>query len=72
MSHCLARSGPRQGTGSLLLVVQVALLAVLFLGACTAKVKSPEAEVKVPGVKVEVGESQGDFCPPGQAKKGRC
>jgi len=53
--------------------VAVVVLAMLFLGACTAKVKAPEAEVKVPGVKVEIGDSHGgDFCPPGQAKKGRC
>ena len=52
------------------------LIGVLtsFLTACeitgpSIKVKGPE--VKVPGVEVEF---QGDnkFCPPGQAKKGRC
>ena len=53
------------------------VLAVSFLASCTAKVKAPEAEVKLPGgVEVEIGESKshqtGKFCPPGQAKKGRC
>jgi hypothetical protein len=50
------------------------IFAVMFVVACTARVKAPEAEVKVPGVKVEVGDSDsnGKFCPPGQAKKGRC
>lgn len=50
-----------------------AVVVGLSLAACTAKVKSPEAEVEFPGVKVEIGDSHdGDFCPPGQAKKGRC
>ena len=48
------------------------VLAVTSLVACSAKVNTPEAEVKLPGVKVEVGEKSGKFCPPGQAKKGRC
>jgi len=50
------------------------ILALVVVSACTAKVKSPEAEVSVPGVKVKVGDThdQGNFCPPGQAKKGRC
>ncbi len=53
-------------------ILVVALLGVA-LTACTAKVKSPEAEVEFPRVKVEIGDSHGgDFCPPGQAKKGRC
>lgn len=57
-----------------MLRVLMMISAVLFVVACTAKVKAPEAEVKVPGVKVEVGDSDsnGTFCPPGQAKKGRC
>ncbi len=57
-----------------MLRVLTMIFAVMFVVACTAKVKAPEAEVKVPGVKVEVGDSDsnGKFCPPGQAKKGRC
>lgn len=52
----------------------VMIFAVFLVAACTAKVKAPEAEVSVPGVKVRVGDtdSPGKFCPPGQAKKGRC
>lgn len=30
-----------------------------------------EAEVVVPAVKIKTGSDQ-QFCPPGQAKKGRC
>jgi len=50
------------------------LLAVFVAAACTAKVEPPEAEVSVPSVSVKVGDSgdNGKFCPPGQAKKGRC
>ena len=49
-------------------------LAVLFVVSCTAKAKPPETEVSIPGVKVQVGgaHDHGKFCPPGQAKKGRC
>lgn len=53
----------------------IALILTVFVAvACTAKVRTPEAEVKIPGVSVEVGDSgnDGEFCPPGQAKKGRC
>lgn len=50
----------------------VLALTVTSLIACTAKVETPEAEVKLPGVKLQVGDDHGNFCPPGQAKKGRC
>jgi hypothetical protein len=48
------------------------IFAIAFLTACTAEVEGPEAKVKVPGAKIEVGEADSKFCPPGQAKKGRC
>jgi hypothetical protein len=35
------------------------------------KVKVEGPKVKIPGVQIEGGQS-GKFCPPGQAKKGRC
>jgi hypothetical protein len=47
-----------------------AVIALGVLGACSAEVKGPRVQVTPP--KVEVGPDVGDFCPPGQAKKGRC
>ncbi|MCP5365405.1 MAG: hypothetical protein H6905_09290 [Hyphomicrobiales bacterium] len=47
------------------------IVTVTLVISCTAKVESPEAQVKIPGVSVDVGGG-GDFCPPGQAKKGKC
>jgi len=35
----------------------------------SVRVKGPKVEI--PGVKIGV-QGQGKFCPPGQAKKGRC
>ena len=55
-----------------MLRITAAVLAITFLSACTAEVEGPEAKVKVPGAKIEVGEADSKFCPPGQAKKGRC
>jgi hypothetical protein len=49
----------------------VTVLAVALLGGCVARVKPPEAEIIVPAVSVDP-QPQGKFCPPGQAKKGRC
>ncbi len=54
----------------------ILLLLVIFgLTACevtgpSVKVKGPE--VKIPGVRVVSDHDNGKFCPPGQAKKGRC
>ena len=50
--------------GSIILVV-----SALFLAACEAKVSGPELKVSAP--KPTIG-SDSNFCPPGQAKKGRC
>jgi hypothetical protein len=48
-----------------------AVLALAFFGACTATVEPPKAKVVIPAIKVE-SQPNGGFCPPGQAKKGRC
>lgn len=55
------------------------LLALLILGFCisacktTVKTDDPNVKVKGGGVEVEIEDShKGDFCPPGQAKKGNC
>ncbi len=54
----------------------VITVAAVFLAACeiqgpSAKVEGPKVKVDESIVSVESGNS-GDFCPPGQAKKGRC
>lgn len=47
--------------------------ATSMLAACTATVRTPDAKIETPGVSVTLGGgSPGSFCPPGQAKKGRC
>lgn len=51
---------------SIPLVLALAL-ATLALTACTATVRPPSVEVKP-----AVSGGHGTFCPPGQAKKGRC
>lgn len=48
------------------------VLAVFALGACSTEVKvkpvEPQAKIIIGGG----GGGGGAFCPPGQAKKGRC
>lgn len=44
-------------------------LAAMALASCRATVESPGLRISAPGVQVHDG---GGFCPPGQAKKGRC
>ncbi len=51
--------------------IMAILVMAAVLSSCTARVKAPQAEVKLPMVTIETGE-EGKFCPPGQAKKGRC
>jgi hypothetical protein len=46
-------------------------LAFVLLGACTATVEPPKARVVIPAISVDP-QPNGGFCPPGQAKKGRC
>lgn len=54
-------------------VVLIGSLGILTLAACTARVTPPKIEVEAkPAVEIEVGNDTGKFCPPGQAKKGRC
>ena len=48
------------------------ILTALFLISCNATVKAPDAQVKLPGVEIELQDDDSTFCPPGQAKKGRC
>jgi hypothetical protein len=49
------------------------VLVILALSACTATVRPQPTKIEMPGVDVTVGGSGGGaFCPPGQAKKGRC
>ena len=45
------------------------LLVLSLLSACQASIRGPSAEIELPKVKIFSG---GGFCPPGQAKKGRC
>ena len=51
------------------------VLIIIGLTACevtgpSVKVEGPK--VKIPGVRVVNDHGHGKFCPPGQAKKGRC
>lgn len=48
-------------------------LAILALAACSAEVKGPKAEITPPKIVIDTDTDNGStFCPPGQAKKGRC
>ena len=44
-------------------------LSTLFLVACQAELEGPKLKVSSPSITINGG---GNFCPPGQAKKGRC
>jgi len=48
----------------------LSLLIVFVVSACAAEVKGPSVKVGTYPVKVDYDD--GNFCPPGQAKKGRC
>jgi len=52
------------------------LFALLALSACKTTVNPGDATIRGDGYEVEVGDDNhnrnGDFCPPGQAKKGNC
>ena len=64
--------------GEIMKTVSVCLMGLLIIVGLTGcevtgpsvKVKGPE--VKIPGVRVVDDHHGGRFCPPGQAKKGRC
>ncbi len=51
----------------------VAVLIVL-VPACSVKTRVPGVKVSSPSVEIDAGHDKrkGRFCPPGQAKKGRC
>jgi hypothetical protein len=49
--------------------VVLALIALSLLSACTATLEPPKAKIVVPAVSLDADRG---FCPPGQAKKGRC
>jgi hypothetical protein len=49
--------------------VLLTLIVLSLIPACTATVEPPKAKIIVPAVSVDSGPG---FCPPGQAKKGRC
>ena len=53
-------------------VIVLALLAMS--AACTATVRPQPTEIETSGVSVTLGGGgrPATFCPPGQAKKGRC
>ncbi len=56
---------------------RVCMLAVVIVGLTGCEVTGPSIkvkgpEVKIPGVWVVGDHDGGKFCPPGQAKKGRC
>lgn len=47
----------------------------LSVAACKTTVNTNDTDVKVKGHGVEIeveNDGKGDFCPPGQAKKGNC
>lgn len=51
----------------------VVALALLAVAACSAEVKGPKVEVTPPKVVIGPDDGHGgNFCPPGQAKKGNC
>ncbi len=52
-------------------IVALTIAIVVLASGCTTKFEPFEAEVIVPAVKVKT-EADSGFCPPGQAKKGRC
>jgi hypothetical protein len=55
-------------------LISLATAVILVLGCelTGPSVKVEPPKVKVDGVKIEDGSKNGDFCPPGQAKKGNC
>jgi hypothetical protein len=54
--------------------LESALVVVCAVAFAACSIKGPEVRVKPPiEVKVDGGDDRGGkFCPPGQAKKGRC
>ena len=56
----------------MLRVTVLAAFVMALLAACAAEVRGPSVAVRYPVVTVEPDHGRGGFCPPGQAKKGRC
>lgn len=58
----------------MLRVTVLAVFVAALLAACAAEVRGPSVAVRYPVVTVEPDHDhgRGGFCPPGQAKKGRC
>src|SRR4051812_17483848 len=54
--------------------IVAALATLALLAGCTAGVRPQPTEIETSGVIVTLGGGgePGTFCPPGQAKKGRC
>ena len=52
-------------------IVVLTIAIVALASGCTTRFEPFEAEVVVPAVKLKTDADRG-FCPPGQAKKGRC
>ena len=44
-------------------------LSAFFLASCQTELEGPKLKISAPAVTIQGGS---DFCPPGQAKKGRC
>jgi hypothetical protein len=51
--------------------IVIVLFVATFLASCEATVRGPSAEISTPKLNLYDG-SISYFCPPGQAKKGRC
>ena len=47
-------------------------LAIALLAACSAEVSGPQVRLRPPSLEIGPNGGDSDFCPPGQAKKGRC
>jgi hypothetical protein len=45
------------------------LIILAFVPACTATIEPPKAKIVIPAGSID---NDASFCPPGQAKKGRC
>jgi hypothetical protein len=50
-------------------VTALSIAALVLISGCEARLEPWEGEVVVPAVKTNTDRG---FCPPGQAKKGRC
>ena len=58
----------RQGV-STMKYFAILCLSALFLASCRTELEGPKLKISAPSVTIGGGNG---FCPPGQAKKGRC